>query len=101
MAVRVAVELPLNVPTLAVKFALLWPAAMVTLDGTETPALLLLIVTIVLEAAAAAKETVQVDEEFEVRLVGVHDSVLNWAGATKLRLLVMETTPADAVTVAV
>jgi hypothetical protein len=101
VAVSVALWLLVSVPTVAVKFALLWPVVIVTLAGTVTFALLLLRDTVAFEVAAPVRNTVQVAEEFELKLVGEHESVLNCAGATKLKELVKDAPPALAVTVAV
>jgi hypothetical protein len=88
-------------PVVAVKLALLWPAAIVTLAGTLTFALLLLSVTAVAALAVPAIDTAQDAELFEPRLVGEQESVLNCAGATRFKVLVKETALALAVTTAV
>jgi hypothetical protein len=91
----------LSVPVVAVKFALVWPAEIVTLAGTVTLALLLLKVTVAAELAAPVRDTVQLAEEFELKLVGAQESVLSCAGATRFKVLVKETALALAVTTAV
>jgi len=77
MAVRVALWALPTAPVLAVKFAELWPIAMVTFAGTVTSALLLLSVTTAAEVAALVRDAVQVLDEFPPSVDGVQLSDVN------------------------
>src|SRR5258706_11260068 len=82
--------------------ALLWLAATVTLAGTATTALLLLSETEVAPDTALFSDTVQVLAALLPNVDGAHESPVNvaGAGATKLRVTVLVTLFALAVTVA-
>ncbi len=70
-----------TVPVVAVKVAVLWLAATLTLAGTASAPLLLLKETVVVLAAALFKVTVQVLDALLLRLDGVHDTEDSCAGA--------------------
>jgi len=87
-------------PVLAVKFAELWPIAMVTFAGTVTSALLLLSETAAATVAAFVSETVHVLEEFPPNVDGAQLSELNCGGADSVNVVGTETAAALAVTMA-
>jgi hypothetical protein len=86
---------------LAVNVALVCPAAIVTLAGTVTFALLLLSAITAAELAVPVSETAQEAEPLAPKLVGEHESVLNCAAATRFKVLVNEAPFALAAIVAV
>jgi len=89
------------VPALAVKVALVAPAATVTAAGTVSSALLLLKDTVEPPVAGAFdKDSVQVELAPEPRLEGEHDNVLT-AGAIREKLAVCVAPESVAVTTAV
>ncbi len=88
-------------PTVALKFPLLCPAFTVTLDGTVTFALLLLITIEAADIAAPVNETVQVAELLGPTLAGEQDRELIWAAATRFRVALNEIPLALAAIVAV
>lgn len=100
VAVTRALWLLLTVPEVAVKVALPWPEATMTLAGTVSNPLLLESATVVALVAALFKVTVQVLVALLPRVEGTHASELSCAGATKLMVLVRFTPPALAVTIA-
>ena len=95
-----ALWLLVTVPDVAVKVALLWPEATMTLAGTVSNPLLLASVTVAALVAALFKVTVQLLDALLPRVEGAQASELTWAGATRLMVLVKFTPPAPAVTVA-
>ena len=96
-----ALWLLLTVPEVAVKVAVLWPDATVTLAGTVSNALLLESVTVAALVAALFKVTVQVLDALLPRVEGAQASEVSCAGATRLKVLVRFTPPALAVTMPV
>jgi hypothetical protein len=98
VAVTMALWLLLTVPEVAVKVALLWPDATVTLAGTVSNVLLLASATVAALVAALFKVTVQVLEAPLPKVEGAQPSEVSWAGATRLKVLVLVTPAALAVT---
>ncbi len=98
VAVTVAFWLLLTVPDVAVKVAVLWPKATVTLAGTVSNALLLASETVAALVAALFNVTVQVLDALLPRVAGAQATDVSCAGATRLRVLVRFTPPALAVT---
>jgi hypothetical protein len=98
VAVTVAFWLLLTVPEVAVKVAVLWPVATVTLAGTVSNPLLLASETVAALVAALFKVTVQVLDALLPRVAGEQDTDVTCAGATRLKVLVRFTPPALAVT---
>jgi hypothetical protein len=86
------------VPEVAVNVALLWPDATVTLAGTVSNPLLLASETVAALVAALFKVAVQVLDALLPRVEGAQASDVSCAGATKLKVLVLFTPPALAVT---
>ena len=87
-------------PAVAVKVAVVDPAATVTEAGTVSRALLSDIVTVVTAVAAFDNVTVQVLLADEFRLEGEHAKDVSVTGATRLMLAVCDTPLSVAVTVA-
>src|ERR1700675_3719037 len=91
---RVAVTIPLwlllMVPAVAVKVAVLWPVATVTLAGTVSNPLLLASETVAALVAALFKVAVQVLDALLPRVEGAQTSELSCAGAAALRVKVWE-----------
>ena len=81
VAVMVAVWLLLTVPLVAVKVAVLWPAATVTLAGTGRVAELLASVTETGLAVTWLSDTVQVVLALLPRFEGEQETEVSWAGA--------------------
>jgi len=84
VAVTVALWLLLTTPEVAVKVALLWPDATVTLAGTVSNPLLLASVTVDALIAALFSVTVQVLDALLPRVEGAHANALSCAGAAAL-----------------
>jgi hypothetical protein len=76
--------LPVTLPELAPKVALLWPGATVTLAGTESNPLLLASETKTALVAAVFNLTVQVAEALPVNAEGAQASEVSCAGAFPL-----------------
>ncbi len=76
----------LTVPVVAAKVVLLWPVAMVTLDGTASAVALLLSATTVELLAGMLSETVQVLDPLLPKLEGAQDTDVSCAGAVAERL---------------
>ena len=93
-----ALWLLLTVPEVAVKVALLWPDPTVTLAGTVSSPLLLVSDTVAALVAALFKVTVQVLDALLPKVEGAQPTEESCAGATRLKLLVLFTPPALAVT---
>ena len=100
VAVSVALWALLITPVVAEKLTEVWPIATITLAGTVTSTLLLLIETIAATTAAFVKATVQVLVEPAHIVDGVQVSELNCGGAIRLSVVVSETLPPLAVTMA-
>jgi hypothetical protein len=98
VAVTMALWLLLTVPEVAVKVAVLWPDATVTLAGTVSNPLLLASETVAALVAALFNVTVQVLDALLPRLEGAQATDVSVAGATRFRVLVLVTLPALAVT---
>ena len=89
-AVTVAFWLLLTVPEVAVKAAMLWPVATVTLAGTVSIALLLVSETVAPLVVAWFNVTVQVLDALLPRVEGAQASDVSCAGAVALRVKVCE-----------
>ncbi len=76
----------LSVPVVAAKVALVWPVAMVTLDGTASAVALLLIATTTELVAALLSDTVQVLDPLLPKLEGAQDIDVSCAGVAAERL---------------
>ena len=100
VAVTMAFWLLLTVPAVAVKVALLWPDATVTLAGTVSNPLLLASETVAALMAALFNVTVQVLDALLPRVEGAQATDVSCAGATRLKVLVRFTPAALAVTTA-
>ena len=98
VAVTMALWLLVTVPEVAVKVAVLCPNATVTLAGTVSNALLLASETVDALRAALFNVTVQVLDALLLRVDGAHATDVSCAGATRLKVLVLFTAPALAVT---
>ena len=98
VAVTIAFWLLLTVPEVAVKVAVLWPVATVTLTGTVSNPLLLASETVAALVAALFNVTVQVLDALLPRVKGAQATDASCAGATRLKVLVLVTPPAPAVT---
>jgi hypothetical protein len=85
-----ALWLLLTVPDVAVKVALLWPSATVTLAGTVSNPLLLASDTVAALRAALFNVAVQVLEALLPRVEGAQASEDSCAGATALSVKVCE-----------
>ena len=72
VAVTMALWLLLTIPEVAVKVALLWPDATLTLAGTVSNPLLLLSATVAALLVALFKVTVQVLDALLPRVEGAH-----------------------------
>ena len=94
-----ALWLLLTLPEFAVKVAVLWPDATVTLAGTVSNPLLLARETAAALVAALFNVTVQVLEALLPRVEGEQPTDVRVAGATRLKVLVLFTPAALAVTV--
>jgi hypothetical protein len=90
VAVTVALWLLLTVPEVAVKVAVLWPVATVTLAGTVSNPLLLASETVAALVAAWFNVTVQVLEALLPRVEGAQASDVSCAGALALMVKVWE-----------
>ena len=90
VAVTVAFWLLLTVPEVAVKVALLWPDATVTLAGTVSNPLLLASETVAALVAALFKVTVQVLDALLPRVEGAQATEVSCAGALAVRVKVFE-----------
>ena len=90
VAVTVALWLLLTVPEVAVKVAVLWPVATVTLAGTVSDPLLLESETVAALVAALFNVTVQVLDALLPRVEGAQASELSCAGALALSVKVWE-----------
>ena len=77
---------------------MLWPDATVTLAGTVSNPLLLASETVAALVAALFNVTVQVLDALLPRVEGAQASDVSCAGATRLKVLVLFTPPALAVT---
>lgn len=77
-------------PAAAVKVALLWAEATITLAGTVSNPLLLASVTVAALMAALLKVTVQVLDELLPRVVGAQATELSCAGALAVSVNVLE-----------
>src|SRR6185295_8792808 len=98
VAVTVALWLLLTAPEVAVKVALPWPDATTTLAGTVSNPLLLTSETVAALVAALFKVTVQVLDALLPKVEGEQATDVSCAGATRLKVLVLFTPPALAVT---
>ena len=98
VAVTIALWLLLTIPEVAVKVALLWPDATVTLAGTVSNPLLLASDTVAALVAALFNVTVQVLDSLLPRVEGAQATEVSCAGATRLKVLVFVTPAALAVT---
>jgi hypothetical protein len=81
VAVTMALWLLLTVPAAAVKVALLWPDATVTLAGTVSKPLLLASETVAAPVAAWFNVSVQVLDALLPRVEGPHASDVSWVTA--------------------
>jgi hypothetical protein len=99
VAVTMALWLLFTVPEVAVKVAVVWPDATVTLAGTVSNPLLLASETVAALVAALFKVTVQVLEALLPRVEGAQPTDVSVAGATRLKVLVLVTPAALAVTI--
>ena len=90
VAVTLALWLLLTVPEAAVKVALLWPSATVTLAGTVNNALSLASETLAALRAALFNVTVQVLDALLPSVEGAHATDVSCAGATPLSVKVLE-----------
>jgi hypothetical protein len=87
----VAVPLPVIAPVVTLKVAVVAVAATVTAAGTVRVELLFDRVTLAPPVGAACvRVTVQVLEEFDPRLFGLHDSAETSPGATRLTVALAE-----------
>ena len=100
VAVTVALWSVVTVPAVAIKVAVVAPAATVIEAGVVSRALLSDTVTVVAAVAACDNVTVQVLLADEFRLLGEHASDISVTGATRLIVAVWETPLKVAVTVA-
>jgi hypothetical protein len=91
VAVTIAFWLLLTVPEVAVKVAVLWPDATVTLAGTVSTALLLVSETVAALAAAWLNVTVQVLDALLPRAEGAQANEVSCAGALAPSVKVWET----------
>ena len=80
----------LTVPEVAVKVALLWPAATTTLAGTVSNPLLLASETVAALGAVLFKVAVQVLDALLPRVEGAQASEVNCAGALAVSVKVCE-----------
>jgi hypothetical protein len=101
VAVTMALWLVVTVPEVAVKVAVFRPDATVTLAGTVSKPLLLASETAVALVAALFNVTVQVLDALLPKVEGAHATDVSVAGATRLKVLVLVTLPALAVTIPV
>jgi hypothetical protein len=90
VAVTMAFWLLLTVPEAAVKVALLWLAATITLAGTVNDTLLLESATVTALAVVLFKVTVQVLDELLPRVEGAHANEVSCAGALAVTVKVCE-----------
>jgi hypothetical protein len=97
VAVTVALWLLVTVPEFAVKVALLWPNATVTLAGTVSNPLLLASAIVDALNAALFNVTVHVLDALLPRVDGAQTSDESCAGAPRFSVLVKLTLPALAV----
>jgi len=98
VAVTMALWLLLTVPEVAEKLALLCPNATATLAGAVSNPLLLASETVAALVAALFKVTVQVLDALLPRVEGTQATDESVAGDTRLKVLVLVTPPALAVT---
>src|ERR1700722_13967002 len=91
VAVTVAFWLLLTVPEVAVKVAVLWPDATVTLAGTVSNPLLLTSETVAALVAALFNVTVQVVEALLPRVEGAQETDVSCAGAEAVSVKLWET----------
>jgi len=90
VAVTIALWLLLTTPEVDVKVALLWPKATVTLAGTVSNPLLLARETAAALSAALFNVTVQVLDALLPNVEGAQTTDVSCAGATALRVKVLE-----------
>ncbi len=90
VAVTVALWLLLTVPAAAVKVALLWPVATVTLAGTASNPLLLASETVAALMVALFNVTVQVLDALLPKVEGAQATEVSCAGAAALRVKAWE-----------
>ena len=96
-----ALWLVLTLPDVAMKVALIWPDATVTLAGTVSNPLLLASETVAAPVAVLFNVTEHVLDALLPRVEGAQATDVSVAGATRLKVLVLVTPPALAVTVPV